>query len=185
MSKLELGHGRHERAGNKTDLSDAVSMNYLTMDNAMFVETEGQMLSVHVNGEMHPAVFLHCSFPHMDKRVFVSVRTGENKEIGIIKNLDEFPSETVSLLEKHINLRYFAPKITRVNKISEEFGYSYWDTETTSGSCYFTVRSGRGNITAVTAKKVLITDVDGNRFIIEDLGDLTDKEYRMVEMCMA
>ncbi len=43
---------------------------------------------------------------------------------------------------------------------------------------------GKGNVTAVTAVKILITDVDGNRFIIKDLTALTDKEYRMVEMCM-
>ncbi|MCJ7841595.1 DUF1854 domain-containing protein [Lederbergia sp. NSJ-179] len=184
MEKLDIANSDHEVGDTKTDLAEAAKINYLTKHNAVFMETDGHMLTVNVNGEVYPAVYLHCSFPHTDKRIFISVRTGENKEIGMIKSLDDFPSEIVSLLEEHINLRYFAPEITKINKISEEFGYSYWDTETSSGSCYFTVRMGRGNVTAVTANKVLITDVDGNRFIIQDLSALTDKEYRMVEMCM-
>lgn len=165
-----------------SDLAEAAKINYLTKENALFIETEGQMLSVHVDEEVHPAVFLHCSFPHKDKRIFISVRTNENKEIGMIRTLDEFPNDVVSLLEKHIQIRYFAPDITRIDKIREEFGYSYWETETTSGYCYFTVRMGRGNVIAVTDKKVLITDVDGNRFIIQDVSKLTEKEYRMLEL---
>ncbi|GIN56452.1 DUF1854 domain-containing protein [Lederbergia ruris] len=176
MERLHIDHG------SKSDLAEAAKMNYLTKDNATFVKSAGHMLTVHIDGKIYPAVYLYCSFPHMNNRIYISVRTDENEEIGIIKSLDEFPDEIVRLLEEHINLRYFAPEIIKVNKITEEFGYSYWETETTSGSCYFTVRMGKGNVTAVTATKVLITDVDGNRFIIKDLSALTDKEYRMVEM---
>ncbi|MBS4218448.1 DUF1854 domain-containing protein [Bacillus sp. FJAT-49711] len=185
MTKLDLDHSSHGLGEAKSDLAEAAKMNYLTTDNAMFLETEGHMLTIRVDGKVFPAVYLHCSFPHMNNRIFISVRTGEKEEIGIIKSLDEFPSEIVSLLEEHINLRYFAPEITKINKINEEFGYSYWDTETSSGNCYFTVRSGRGNVTVVTTNRVLITDVDGNRFIIKDVAALTDKEYRMVEMLMS
>ncbi|MCR2823647.1 DUF1854 domain-containing protein [Lederbergia panacisoli] len=185
MTKVDMGHGSQGLAEPKSDLAEAAKMTYLTTENAVFLETEGHMLTVHVDGEVHPAVYLHCSFPHMNNRIFISVRTGENEEIGIIKSLDDFPSDIVSLLEEHINLRYFAPEITKINKINEEFGYSYWETETSSGTCYFTVRSGRGNVTVVTANRVLITDVDGNRFIIKDVTALTDKEYRMVEMLMS
>ncbi|MEK3888822.1 DUF1854 domain-containing protein [Bacillus sp. FSL K6-3431] len=184
MSKQDMNLSTHELVEGRTDLSEAAKINYLTESNTVFLETEGHMLSVHVDGEIHPAVYLHCSFPHMNKRIFISVRTRENKEIGIIKTLDEFPSGVISLLEEHIKLRYFAPEITNVIKIQEEFGYSYWETETSAGNCRFTVRMGRGNVTGVTASKVLITDIDGNRFIIEDLGALSDKEYKMVEMCM-
>ncbi|MBS4201146.1 DUF1854 domain-containing protein [Bacillus sp. FJAT-49732] len=184
MTKLDIELSGPELVETKSDLAEAAKMKYLTRDNAVFLETEGHMLTVHVDGEVHPAVYLHCSFPHKNNRIFISVRTGENEEIGMIESLDEFQSDTVTLLEEHINLRYFAPEITTINKINEEFGYSYWDTETSSGNCYFTVRSGRGNVTAVTANRVLITDVDGNRFIIKDLNALTEKEYRMVEMLM-
>jgi hypothetical protein len=174
-----------EVAESKTDLSEAAMIHYISPDNTIFTKTEGHMLSVRVNGEEHPEVYLHCSFPHTNRRIFISVRTIENKEVGIIKSLDDFPEDVVNLLEEQIEIRYFAPQITKVIKIHEEFGYSYWETETTAGVCRFTVRSGGSNVKVVSGNKLLIMDVDGNRFIIEDVSKLSDKEYRMVEMCIS
>ena len=169
----------------ETDLASAAKMVYLTPEETTFTETEGQMLAVQVGKESYPTVYLHSSFPHTNNRIYISVRTEDNKEIGMIQSLDDFSTDTVQLLERHINIRYFAPEITQINAISDEFGYSYWDTETTAGNCYFTVRTGRGNVTAVTESKLLVTDVDGNRFVIPDVDSLTEKEYRMIEMLMA
>lgn len=166
------------------ELSEAVKIRYLTTANSVFTKTAGQMLSLKVDGEEHPVVYLHCSFPHTNKTVYISARTVENKEIGMIKSLDDFPQDTAKLLEEQIRIRYFAPEITKVVKIKEEFGYSYWETETSSGFCRFTVRSGGGNVKLVTQNRLLISDVDGNRFVIPDLEALSDKEYKMVEMCM-
>lgn len=154
---------------------------YLTPDNAQFWETEGHLLAVRVQEEEYPVVYLHCSFPHTSKEEYISVRTSENAEVGLIRCLSAFPEETAELLRKHMRLRYFAPSIERILEIKEEFGYSFWSVETSAGLCCFTV--GRGtNVRLVSSKKVLITDVDGNRFQIEDISKLSAKEYRMLEM---
>jgi len=153
---------------------------YLTPDMADFEETEGHLLSVRVRGERHPVVYLHCSFPHTSKEEYISVRTIENQEVGIIRTLTDYPEPVQELLRKHIRIRYFTPAITRIIDVKDEFGYSYWNVETTSGNCQFTV--GRGNnIRFVAGQKLLISDVDGNRFVIEDVSALSDKEYRMIE----
>ncbi|SEP14667.1 DUF1854 domain-containing protein [Paenibacillus sp. OV219] len=167
-----------------SDLSDAANIKYLTHDNAVFTRTEGQMLVVKVDDEEHAGVYVHCSFPHTNRSIYLSVRTIENKEIGMIRSLDEFPEEMAKLLEEQVRIRYFAPEITKVVRVKEEFGYAYWEAETTAGICRFTVRGGGGNTKLITATRLLITDVDGNRFVIPDLSSLSDKEYRMVEMCM-
>ncbi|WP_438432837.1 DUF1854 domain-containing protein [Gorillibacterium sp. sgz500922] len=184
MTAAEQELTRNREIREKSELTDAAQIVYLTPENAEFKETTGQMLAATVGGEVHPVVFLHCSFPHTNKRLYISIRTIENKEIGIIKSLDDFPNEIVRLLEKHIQLRYFAPEITKVSTIKEEYGYSYWDTQTTAGACRFTVQSGGSNVKMVSSQALLITDVDGNRFIIPHIDQLSDKEYRMVEMCM-
>lgn len=171
-----------ETAYHQNDLAQAAQINYLTPENTRFTETKGKMLDCVVDGKHYSSVFLHCSFPHTDRQIFVSVRTLKNKEIGMIKRVTEFPKETVELLEHHIRLRYFSPEISTINRIKEEFGYSYWDVETSAGRCYFTVRNGRGNVAMITDEQALIADVDGNRFLIKDIHQLTDKEYRMVEM---
>ncbi|BBI30873.1 DUF1854 domain-containing protein [Cohnella abietis] len=165
-------------------LSDAADIHYLTKVNAKFDKTEGQMLSVTVGEETHPVVYVHCSFPHTNKRMYLSVRTVENKEIGMIRSLDDFTEETVQLLEEQLHIRYFTPEISKVISVKEEFGYSYWEAETTAGLCRFTVRGGGGHAKLVTPVLLLVTDVDGNRFVIPDMSKLTDREYRLVELCM-
>lgn len=184
MANIDHTVSAHERKEKKTDLSEAARILYLTPGNTKFVKTAGNMLSVQVDGLDYPVVYLHCSFPHSNKRIFISVRTSENKEIGIIKSLDDFPNDIVNLLEEQIQMRYFAPEITKVIKIHDEFGYSYWETETNAGHLRFTVRKGGGNVKLVSANKVMISDVDGNRFMIENINALSDKEYRMVDMSL-
>lgn len=174
----------NEEVKTESDLADAAKIRYLSADNAVFSKTPGNMLSVKVEEEEHPTVYVHCSFPHTNKRIYLSVRTIENKEIGMIRSLDDFPKEMADLLEEQVQIRYFAPEITNVVAVKQEFGYSYWEAETTAGLCRFTVRDGGGNAKMVSDKRLLITDVDGNRFIIPDLERLSDREYRMVEMCM-
>ena len=102
----------------------------------------------------------------------------------MIRSLDDFPEETSELLEEQVQIRYFAPEITKVVNVKEEFGYAYWEAETTSGVCRFTVRGGGNNTKLISASRLLITDVDGNRFVIADINSISEKEYRMVEMCM-
>jgi hypothetical protein len=183
--KAKLDGADKGSVGNdETDLAEAAQIRYLTSENAVFRITEGRMLCVTVDGEQNDSVYVHCSFPHTNKRIYLSIRTFENKEIGMIRSLDEFPPDVAELLVEQVKIRYFAPEITQVIKIKDEFGYSYWETETSSGICRFTVRSGGNNVKQVAENRLLITDVDGNRFVIPDLEKLSDKEYRMVEMCM-
>jgi hypothetical protein len=160
------------------------AIRYLTAVDTAFHRTSGHMLNVTAGEDEFPGVHLHCSFPHTMPRAYISVRTADNKEIGIIRSLDDFSEITQRLLEDQIRLRYFAPKITRVVQIKHEFGYTYWDTETTAGICRFTVKGGGGSVKFVSENKLLVTDVDGNRFEVPDTSRLSVKEFGMIEMCM-
>jgi len=168
----------------ETELADAAKIRYLTPDNAKFSKTVGNTLSIHFGEEEHSAVYVHCSFPHTNKRIFLSVRTVDNKEIGMIRSLDDFPQDTVDLLEEQVKIRYFTPEITKVLDVKMEFGYSYWEAETTAGLSRFTVRGGTSNVKLVSEGRLLINDVNGNRFVIPSLDKLSDTEYRLIELCM-
>ncbi|WP_270165528.1 DUF1854 domain-containing protein [Paenibacillus sp. SYP-B4298] len=164
------------------ELADAAAILYLTEDNAAFLQTKGGMLSVRIDGKEHSPVYVHSSFPHTNRYAFLSIRTADNKELGMIRGLDDFSPETAALLERQLKIRYFAPEITRVIRVKEEFGYAYWEVESTAGRCRFTVRAGGDHVKFAAANRLLITDVDGNRFIIPQLDRLSSKEYRLVEM---
>lgn len=183
-----LASERPQAGGNlsegESSLAEAASITYLTAENATFRLTEGLMLAVTVNGEEHPCVYVCCSFPHTNETAYLSIRNTDNKEIGMVRSLDDVDNDTAQLLLNQLQIRYFAPRIIRLLSVKEEFGYSYWEAETDSGVCRFTVRGGGGQVKLVTPVRLLITDVDGNRFIIPDYTALADKEFRMIEMFM-
>jgi len=184
MSKYDAGGAQVTEQSGSAGLAEAAQIRYLSPGDVVFTRTEGHMLNVKVGADEYKGVYIHCSFPQTNKRIYLSIRTVDNEEIGMIRSMDEFPEEMQRLLEEQVQLRYFAPEITKVLSVKEEFGYSYWEAETSSGLCRFTVREGGGNVKLMNANRLLIVDVDGNRFIIPYLDRLSDKEYKMVEVCI-
>lgn len=172
------------------NLIEYTSIRYLDPDTAKFERTRGGFLSLKIEPEeYYPRVDIFRAFPFTRPREYVSVRKPENKgkgikteEIGVIKNLNDFPPKIVELIEEQLGRRYFMPIIKRINYIKEEFGYYYWDVLTDVGNCRFTVRGGH-NIVPISEdrERLLIIDVEGNRFEIPDYMELDDKSIRKLE----
>jgi hypothetical protein len=170
------------KGSEKGGLADFEQLKYLDPENSTFIRTEGGFLSLHVEPDRnYPRVNLFRSFPFTAERTYISVREPEGEEVGIIRNLDDFPREVVALLDEEIDRRYFLPLIEKINSIKEEFGYSYWDVETNSGSRRFTIKRDQNSLIPVRGNRLLVIDVDGNRFEISDYKKLDAKSYRTIE----
>lgn len=165
----------------QSDNFDASFIDFLDPQNASFKETPGKLLSLKNGDKDYPRVTLNCSFPHSAKQQYISVRDPDNKEVGMIKDLDDFDMDTQTLLKKHLSFRYFCPVIQKILSLKEEFGYTFWETETTEGVCRFVIRRD-GKSTGTFGKEILIVDVDGNRFVIPDVTKLSEKEYKQIEL---
>lgn len=163
-------------------LPESTAVRHLTPENTHFEETEGKMLNVTVEGYTFERVQVHSSFPHTDPEKYISIRTRENKEIGLIEKMSDFPQEQTEILIRQMKTRYFSPNITKIINVKDEFGYIHVAAETDCGECRFTVRGGGGSVIHPTANKYIITDVDGNRFIIPDVTKLPAKEYKMIDI---
>lgn len=161
---------------------DVIKIDYLDPKDTRFSETDGKLLAMVSGGKEYPRVQLHYSFPHSNDNLFISVRDPDENEIGIIRSLDDYDKKTVELLRHFLGLRYFAPKIDKINSIRDEFGYTFWDTKTTEGDCKFVVRKDGKSVNALPSGEVLIIDVDGSRFVIPDLNALPEKEMHTVEL---
>ena len=62
----------------------------------------------------------------------------------------------------------------------EEFGATYWTVETDRGRREFVVRHMRDNAHYLSATRLLITDVDGNRFEVPDMSKLDSESYDLL-----
>ena len=167
-----------------TNMPEVTEMRFIKPSKAVFVLSEGKILSLKIGEELYPRVYLHQSFPFSAPSSYISVRDVDNKEICIIKDLNEWDKDVTKLLREQMNIRRFMPIIERINIIKQEFAHTYWDTDTNCGNCKFSVRNGNQNIVPVSQNELMVVDVEGNRYMISDLSALSDRECRLIEMSM-
>lgn len=162
-------------------LSEFVDIEYLDPKTAQFRRTPGGFLQLEVNGVTYPRVTLYRTFPFTHKEEYISVRDMEGNEIGLIRSFKEFPSETVAAFREELDRRYFAPVVTKIKSMKEEFGYAYWEVDTDSGPRRFTVRDMQQSLLLLSPEHVLIIDIDGNRFDIPDYTALDPASRKIID----
>jgi hypothetical protein len=107
-------------------------------------------------------------FPLARPGRYVALFEGMTGEIGVIPDPRELDRESQEVLEEILERRYFLPVIERVKWAREEYGVVYWSVETDQGPRDFVCRGLRDAVTEVSEGRLLIVDVDGNRFEIPD-----------------
>lgn len=166
------------------EAESALETRFLTPDNAVFTATKGGFVSLRYGEKEYKRVLIYRTFPFTDPERFLSIREpeGNNGEIGLIDDLAAFDDRQIALLREQLALRYFMPVIRKILEIKEEYGYSYWNVETSSGACRFTCDAN--GVSKLSETRLVIADVDGNRFEIPDVTRLSAKELRMVDLYM-
>lgn len=166
------------------ETDEMLSLRYITDENATFSETTGGFMSMKFYDEKYDRVEIYLTFPFTEPDLYVSIRTPDEKakEIGIIKDLKQLSPKTQEILKKQIKYRYFTPKIKRVYSVKTEYGFAYFDVLTDSGKCRFVIRMNGGAVVSLTETRVIIFDLDGNRFEIEDITKLSSKERKQLDL---
>ena len=140
-----------------------LALNYLDRSNSTFHRTEGGFVSLDTQEKHYNRVQVFRTFPF----------TGKNMD----KDVDE---ETRKMLTEQMELRYFTPIITKVKNVKEEYGFAYFDVVTDHGPCRFAIHMSGNAVVHLTETRLLITDLDENRFEIPDTSKLTGKELKKI-----
>ena len=158
---------------------------FLDPGSLRFERSDGGLLSLTVDDggtEQHyPRIDVYRTYPLSAPDELVSLREPDGDEIGIIETLEDLDGPARRLLDEQLERRYFCPAIDDIVSVKEEFGYSYWEVETDAGSRRFTVQSGKSNILSIGDARLLIIDVDGNRFELTDYRRLPTATVRILE----
>lgn len=162
---------------------EMTSTNVIT-DKDKFTKTSGGFLSLDCNGKHYKRVRIVRLFPFSDAQRYLSVRDhgDADKEIGIIEDLNSMSEETQSLINEQLNLSYFTPVISKIYEIKDEYGYAYFRVMTDKGECRFAINMGSNAVTKLSDTRLIIKDVDENRFEIKDVDKLSKKERRMLDL---
>ena len=166
------------------ETEEMLKIRYLNSDNARFARTEGGFVSLTIGDETYPRVHVVRMFPFTDPKHYISIRTPDenSKEIGIIRDMGDVSEDVRNMLEEQMNLRYFTPIITKIINIKDEYGYAYFDVVTDRGACRFTINIGGGSVVHLSDTRVLISDIDENRFEIPDIMKLTIGERKKLDL---
>ncbi len=166
------------------EVEEMTALHYLNEKNAVFSATEGGFVSLEFGGKKWDRVQVIRLFPFTDPHRFISIRTVEerSKEIGVIEDLTKLSKPTRQLLEQQMNLHYFTPIIEKIIDIKDEYGYAYFHVMTDRGECRFTINMGGNAVVSLSDTRLLITDLDENRFEIPNVLKLSQKEQRKLDL---
>ena len=113
------------------------------------------------------------AFPLSDPSHYLSVRDGQGNEVGLIAAPDALRPEDRALVERELDRRYLVPVVSRVVSARERFGTVEWTMETDRGLVRFTTRNLRENVQRPGPARIILNDVDGNRYDIRDVDTLS------------
>lgn len=181
----------------KKESEELLEMHFLTGENARFRRTEGGFVALTVKeaGEEkhsetkagtreYDRVGVYLTFPLTNPEEFISIREADEKakEIGIIEKLSQLDKDQQEMLREQIKLRYFRPVITKVLDVKDEYGYAYWNVVTTFGACRFTTQMSGDAVIHLSDSRLLVTDIDGNRYEIPDFYQLGVMERKKLDL---
>lgn len=168
----------------KQESEELLEMRLLTKDNAVFARNGGGFVSLKTGGKEYARVGIYLTFPLTCPEEYISVREADEKarEIGIIEKLSQLEKEQQEMIREQIRLRYFMPSITKVLDVKEEYGYAYWNVVTTFGACRFTTQMSGDAVIHLSDSRLLVTDIDGNRYEIPDFYQLSVMERKKLDL---
>lgn len=173
----------------EAETEQMLRLRMITRFNATFARTKGGFVSLDLIDSIAPEHYDRIrvvrSFPFTDRNKYISIRTidEKSKEIGMIKDLEtDVDPETRKMLEEQMDIRYFTPVIKKINNIKDEYGHAYFDVETDQGPCKFVIYMNSSSVVNLSDVRLLISDLDGNRFEIPDYTKLSARELKMLDL---
>jgi hypothetical protein len=153
-------------------LIEAAQLVFLDLKKLHFFK-HGVTLRLTVEGDRsHLKVTVLRAFPLSEPARFFSVRDAENKEVGMIVDPAELSDGNRKLVLEDLSRRYLVPTVQRILTAKERFGTVDWEMETDRGRCLLTTRNLRENVQRPSASRIILSDVDGNRYDIRNIDEL-------------
>ncbi len=129
-------------------------------------------LSLVFEGNTFEKINLVRLFPYEYEYEYIAILGADNKEITMIRDLRDLDYSSRQIVAEHLRYKYYMPEITKVKSIREKMGFLYVNVETTSGAKEVCVADFVSNIRVISDKILSITDVEGNKYRINDFNQL-------------
>lgn len=153
---------------------------YVRPDGCSFFRSGECFLGMKLGDAEYRRVILTRAMPLNLPDKYICITDIEKNELGIIENISDFPDGEQELIRSELSQRYFCPNVTDIISIKEKMGHFYFDVMIGEYKRSFTIKDLAKNIRC-SEDSVTLTDVDGNRFVIDDIKKINRKSRRKLE----
>ena len=115
---------------------------------------------------------------------YISFLDSKDEEICMVEDLQDLSADVQAIVNEELERRYLTSIIEDVRSVRNEFGTSYWDVLTDRGEREFVVQNVAENAQWLGDYRLLLVDVDGNRFEIPDMQALDKRSLGLVEQVL-
>ena len=167
---------------------DTPDLGILELNEAEFYIGSGGFAGLKYKGEDYSHIVLRRIMPMQQPFHYISVANpnDDNKEIGILKAVDDLPQAQREIVMTELDNRYYSPAVLEVLSIQDKLGYVYLELRLKNKNnieykknC--AVKDVSRNIRMLSDTSVIIFDVDGNRYIVEDVKNLSRQSMRKLD----
>ena len=134
---------------------------------------------------LHRGIFVVQCFPATRPHEFVSLRTwdsgGKEQELGLIRDLNDWPAESQALVRQALERRSLQRRIEAIDSITLEYGYLEFQVRTEQGPARFTMRWTPSQAQDFGARGKVIVDLEDNRYLVPDVEALPKKERELFQ----
>lgn len=155
------------------------------MDWRNAAERDAHFASLRDTTTCYRGVFAVNLFPATNPNDYISLRVwtrdGLEQEIGILRNLDEWPAEARVLVREALGRRYWLQTVTGLEEIKLEMGHLTLKVHTHHGPRQFTMRWSQSQVQDFGERGKILLDLDDNRFLVPDVQTLPPKERELFQ----
>lgn len=105
----------------------------------------------------------------------------KDEAICMIEDLDQLESASHPRVQEEMDRRYLTAEIKSILSLQNEYGVSYWHVETNRGNREFVAKSVAEHAQWLGERRLMIFDVDGNRFEVTDIDKLDKRSQGLLE----
>ena len=165
----------------QTTEQSVVSIGYFDGGDCEFYRNKNGFLAFKYQGKDYPRVQVLRAMPLTKPDVYICVNDMENNEIGILESLDSLEKSMADLVTEELGNRYYCPKISDISAIKEKMGFYYFDVLIGDYKKTFSIKDISKNIKQLHDGGIMLTDIDGNRYLIPDISKIAHKSARQLE----
>jgi hypothetical protein len=120
------------------------------------------------------------AFPLTHPEEWIALLDERGRSVHLVGHLDELEPDSRAALTQELERLYFLPRIRKIRQIREQHGVLSLEVDTDRGRRAFEVGS-REQIRCLPTGRLLLRDLDGNRYELPCLRDLDPQSRLLAE----